>query len=436
MTDLTPFERRLSELLEVDSQGGIRPIDRYAVARSLVVAGPSRRLVGRTSWRRSLRPVLVLLLCAAVVVGVTVGSRLLQRVDPVPIELILTPTGEMAHPRDGHAATLLLDGRVLVTGGRNGWPDTGAGGMSQDNVSAELYDPATGRFEATGDMVAPRRGQSSTLLDDGRVLIVGGAGGTSDGTPQAELYDPRTERFTPTDQPQTSRSNHAAVRLLDGSVAIIGGSSDVASATHVEIFDPTTETFRLGTDDALLHRVHPGAVLLPDGRVLVAGGDDTRVAIWDPVTDAVLDLGSGSGAPGRTAGLVALRDGRVVLLAIDASRWTVQVVDPVAQTFSVLAEFRAEPLVDPVLLGDGRVLLLLGARAPGCTGVRALAVDPESGDLAAVGDLPGLGTCTSPLLRPTVTSLPDGSALIAGGMTTGSTTTTDATIVGPARPGG
>ena len=71
------------------------------------------------------------------------------------------PTGNMTSYRPHHTATLLLNGKVLITGGG-----------SDSARSAELYEPVTGRFTRTGDMTTGRDGHSATLLPDGRVLIV------------------------------------------------------------------------------------------------------------------------------------------------------------------------------------------------------------------------------------------------------------------------
>jgi hypothetical protein len=72
-----------------------------------------------------------------------------------------------------------------------------AGGRSADAtwISAEIYDPATGKFAVTDNMAAPRSAPTATLLPDGTVLVAGGnpAGGRhgiglSNPTGTAELF--------------------------------------------------------------------------------------------------------------------------------------------------------------------------------------------------------------------------------------------------------
>ena len=87
----------------------------------------------------------------------------------------------MLTPRTSHSATLLRDGRVLITGGGDG------------TLGPEEYDPASDTWSATGSMLTPRTGYTATLLLNGQVLITGGY---LSGTPQplttAELYTPST----------------------------------------------------------------------------------------------------------------------------------------------------------------------------------------------------------------------------------------------------
>ena len=131
-----------------------------------------------------------------------------------------TNTGAMTTKHSYHRATLLADGRVLVTGG----VDT-----QGDLSSAEIYDPASGEWTKTGSLNIVRRSHTSTLLADGRVLV---AGGVADGTnynphfnsfASAELYDPATEKWTMTTPMSVARFGHAAILLTNGLVLAAGG---------------------------------------------------------------------------------------------------------------------------------------------------------------------------------------------------------------------
>jgi hypothetical protein len=129
----------------------------------------------------------------------------------------------MAANRDFHTATLLGNGRVLITGG------VSQQGKSQS--TAELYDPASGNFSATGAMIAARDSHFAIALTNGNVLIGGGNGGNVVGTFNftAEIYDPSTGLFTQTGSMEAGRALPAAVLLADGRVLVTGGS-DLLSA--------------------------------------------------------------------------------------------------------------------------------------------------------------------------------------------------------------
>jgi hypothetical protein len=105
-------------------------------------------------------------------------------------------TGNMSYVRDAHTSTLLPSGEVLVAGGATSYNPT----TRADNVtdSAEIYDPARGKFSLTGSMTTPRSSHKGVLLNDGRVLITGGQQTSPpdgpvryfEGTSAAELYTP------------------------------------------------------------------------------------------------------------------------------------------------------------------------------------------------------------------------------------------------------
>ena len=195
-----------------------------------------------------------------------------------------TSTGSMTVPRQEHAATLLCSGKVLITGG-----DTVP---AAESSSAEIYDPATGAFTATGSMVNRRSGHTATLLPNCKVLIAGGIGNPETFGPSiatAELYDPSTGTFTATGSMTTGRAfGHTATLLFDGRVLVAGGLDPNADATDTaEIYDPSSGTFSSAGNMKTNRRNHIAA-LLANGRVLVAGGLESTSNGPEPLTLAEL----------------------------------------------------------------------------------------------------------------------------------------------------
>ncbi len=120
-------------------------------------------------------------------------------------------------------------------------------------------------FEQTvGNPIVSRTGHSMTLLGNGKVLIAGG------GTATAELYDPATGTFTATGSMSQSRAFHIAVKQPDGKVLIAGGGND-----SVELYDPDAGTFATLSATTISTKVK-GAVLLPNDNVLMLAGSDSN----------------------------------------------------------------------------------------------------------------------------------------------------------------
>jgi len=229
-----------------------------------------------------------------------------------------TATGSMGTARYYTTLTLLDDGKALLAGG-----DTVTHFFNPAVASAELYDPSTGSWTATGSMGTARSGHTATLLRDGKVLV---AGGTNDNDTlsyrlaSAELYDPATRTWTPANDMTQVRSPHTATLLGDGKLLVVGGYGDESSVRSAELYDPTTGSW---TATGSLSGPLMGftAALLSDGRVLVSGGMDNRdalafasAALYDPSTGtwgATSDMIQGRS--GHTATL--LPDGRVLVAA-------------------------------------------------------------------------------------------------------------------------
>ena len=192
-----------------------------------------------------------------------------------------TATGSLNNTaRYGHTATLLPDGRVLFTGGYSDGPLN----------TAEIFDPAgngdVGSFTATGTLTNARYRHTATLLFDGRVLITGGTDGSS--LNSAEIFNPAGNggvgSFSSTDSLAGARSNHAAILLADGRVLINGGKNSV-NLTSAEIFDPAGsggDGSFTATGSLTTSRREHAVTLLADGRALIVGGGITA-EIYYPV---------------------------------------------------------------------------------------------------------------------------------------------------------
>lgn len=210
--------------------------------------------------------------------------------------------------------TLLNNGKVLILGG-----------VQKDNETnqAELFNPVSNKFEYTGSLITPRsRYFTANSLQDGRVLITGGFSEKEHVLKfqilkEAELYNPKTGKFKSTGNMVTPRWDHVSVLLNNGKVLVVGGENKANRLSSAELYDPKTGKFTpIGSMNYA--RKAPNVTLLKDGRVLISGGYDNTecvntVEIYNPIKNSFIKYGSPR-ITGCTTTATLLKDGKVLFV--------------------------------------------------------------------------------------------------------------------------
>lgn len=295
-------------------------------------------------------------------------------------------------------STTLADGRILFTGG------LGTDGLP--TAAAAVYDPATD-LTTTLAMNLPRAGHGASLMNNGKVLITGGfqafdltdlltfLTGVQAST---ELFDPATDTFTAGPTMLEPRALHTSTSMSNGQVLIAGGLS-IIPIVNIPTISSTAYAYTPGGSFGLPKfmsggRLGHSAVALPNGKVLLVGGltiDFTNVIATGDLTQLVIGtltdcqlftpglFGSfatvNALSEGRAgAGVIALADGGALIaggftVAIDATTQTFA-FNPLtsADRFTVAGNVLAPTgalgaaRLAPVLTsaGDGTILVLGG----------------------------------------------------------------------------
>lgn len=197
----------------------------------------------------------------------------------------VSPLTLLEQPRNGHAATLLSDGRILVTGGHT----TNLGGFhiwETILASTEIVDPASATSRVAPPMMQARTRHTATVLPDGRVLIAGGHTENLTAIASAEIFDPSTGLSTRLADMRAARYGHTATLMPDGRVLIAGGADEPFDVA--EFFDPATNEFAPAPGVDIGYRRHHTATLLHDGTLFIAGGAEDAV-LYDPASNTIVD---------------------------------------------------------------------------------------------------------------------------------------------------
>lgn len=264
----------------------------------------------------------------------------------------VTATGNMKKVRESHQCHLLGNGKVLVFGGENG-----------DFLSpivykeAELYNPSTGTWAYTGSMAVTRTTFASALLDNGKVLAIGGDDGNGNDLKSCELYDPTAGTWSSTGSLQTGRSYHAAVKLNNGKVLVAGSYTQ-----KTELYDPSTGTWSYTGDMTYSHGDAMSMVKLSDGKVLATGGDsyDTDAELYDPSTGTWTLLSASLQGSRKWHSSILLNNGKVLITGSTSfsDQLTAELYDPALQTFTSTGDMQSERGDCPtVKMNNGDVLI-------------------------------------------------------------------------------
>jgi hypothetical protein len=210
--------------------------------------------------------------------------------------------GRMNSPRFDPGAVRLDDGSIFVSGGRYGSGISGSSGWYV-NDSTERFIPETGEWVETAPMNESRRLHETTLLGDGRVVVIGGHGAMYAPASAIEVYDPENDYWEIIGRLPELRTGHTATLLPDGEILIAGGSPNRRGTNE----EPVQDALLLNPITGELSEVEPmniaranhQATLLPDGNVLVTGGW-TGVALPRVITESteIYDVDSGEWKPG------------------------------------------------------------------------------------------------------------------------------------------
>jgi hypothetical protein len=227
--------------------------------------------------------------------------------------------GQLNVERRSHTATLLENGKVLIVGG-----DNQNGIVSQ----VEIFDPVTQVSSLAAALITPRTDHSATRLSDGRVLVIGGRDQIAS-LQSTELYDSLTTSFVPGPAMMRARSGHTATILANDKILVTGG--DLFGSA--EIYDPVTQSFSLVTGSLNTPRKFHSAILLQNGQVMIVGGVNAQGAVlntaevFDPTSQTFYLPATDMQTPRALATMKLLSDGKLQIIGGDAEL-SMEVLDP------------------------------------------------------------------------------------------------------------
>jgi hypothetical protein len=366
------------------------------------------------------------------------------------------PIAAMAAGRALHTATGLHNGQysnqdgVFISGGGNG---TLLSPVSTD--STEVYDPRTHSFSAGPVMAYSRAMHQSVLLDNGKVLILGGSDTNGIVAIGNEIYDPVTNTLSPAAAMLQGRSGHIATKLANGKVLVTGGVPSFTGGTTnlpavlngamntAEVYDPATDSWTAVSGTMGDRRMGHAQIMYAGGtKVLVCGGINggttffgQGVPTWSATAD-IYDVATNSISPtasfssGRAGHSLTLLSNGDVLLAggvvsglfmIPTATNNCQTWSPASGTWSSTGSLvDSRGMHTAAVLENGNTIVVGGLTGTFLAIAATSTVEEHTGvsasPRAAIGTNPGIAGATSVMIGShQMTRLANGTFLVSGG---------------------
>ena len=324
-----------------------------------------------------------------------------ELLDPKTLEW--TATGSLDHKRRSPALVQIRDGRVIAAGG--------TGQQQVPIASVEMWNSADGVWIAVGDMGGARDSMGAVELRDGRVMVIGGSSIDERGLlisalAESEVFDPDSGAWTAASPMSEARVNHTASLLADGRVLVAGGGKqDGPYSNTAEIYDPDQDAWVAAAPMSIARAFHT-ATLMADGRVLVVGGrgKTTLAEIYDPEADAWTSAGE-TELPRAEHAATLLNDGRVLVTGGVGHLAPSEVFDPATEGWTTVGSLRiGRYRHGAARLADGRVVVMGGTGSDGILASTEVLTSVGSSSPAAAkagSDRPTPRPDPTPTTRPT-----------------------------------
>lgn len=285
-------------------------------------------------------------------------------------------------------AIRLPDGKIVSVA----LSEESQGGNPDDVTSAiAVFDPEALEWTHLSDIPSNRIFADIVALEDGRVVVVGGldleamssSSTTIEPEDLVESYNTNTGEWQTLGPMNEPAMEHSLITLNNGRIMAVGGFNDSSSmhgTDRAEIFDPDTNEWTL-TGSTNVSRMFPVAITLSDGRLLVTGStishrpvadDSPNSEVFDPETGEWTVTGAMSVRRyGHT--LTLLPDGRVLAAGGEDPMGdnyllysSTEIFDPETNTWSPGPELsQPRSSHSATLMPDGSILLAGGISQEG-----------------------------------------------------------------------